>query len=274
MKRFGVFLILGISLAAILAPFALPYDPHALNLSQGLQGPGAGHPFGLDENGQDLFVKVIHGARLSLFVAFFVVGLSGIIGLLVGALAGFAGGFVESALMALADLVLAFPKFLLALALLAMMGASLAHLIFALSFSTWAGFARLVRGEVKQLKKREFVMSAKACGGGAFLQLRKHILPNLFGLLAVHGMFQAAAVLIAESGLSFLGLGVSMDTPSWGSLLGSGRDYIAEAPHLSFFPGLFLFLFLLGLNFLGEALRDYFDPHRKRTSFLSRRQDG
>ena len=263
MRAAGVILVLGISLAAALAPFVLPYDPYELNLSQGLQGPGAGHLFGLDENGQDLLTKVIHGARLSLFVAFFVVGLSGIIGLALGALAGFWGGLVEAAIMALADLVLAFPKFLLALALLAMMGASLGHLIFALSFSTWAGFARLARGETRHLKGREFVLSARACGGGAFLQLRKHILPNMFGLLAVHGMFQAAAVLIAESGLSFLGLGVSMETPSWGSLLGSGRGYIAEAPHLSFFPGLFLFLFLLGLNFLGEALRDYFDPYRR-----------
>ncbi len=262
MKWFGLVIICSITLLALFAPWFFPYDFNSLNLPQSFQGPSWSHFFGLDENGQDLFVKVIYGARLSLFVTFSVVGISFILGLILGVLAGFFGSYIEMLIMALADIVLAFPKFLLALTLLAMMGSSVGHLIFALSFSTWAGFARLVRGEVKHLKEKEFVLSAKAYGGSYFLQLKQHILPNLLGLLAVHGMFQGASVLIAESGLNFLGLGSSLKIPSWGGLLSSGRAYILEAPHLSLFPSLFLFLFLLGLNFLGESLRNYLDPHR------------
>ena len=261
-KWFSVIVIFSITLLALLAPWLFPYDFNLLNLSQSFQGSSWTHLFGLDENGQDLFIKIIYGARLSLFVTFTVVSISFFLGLILGVLAGFFGSYIEMLIMALADIVLAFPKFLLALTLLAMMGSSISHLIFALSFSTWAGFARLVRGEVKHLKEKEFVLNAKAFGGSYFLQLRKHILPNLGGLLVVHGMFQAVAVLIAESGLNFLGLGSSLEIPSWGGLLSSGRAYILEAPHLSLFPSLFLFLFLLSLNFLGESLRNHFDPHR------------
>ncbi len=262
MKWFGLITICSIALLALLAPWVFPYDFNTLNLSQSFQMPSWTHFFGLDENGQDLFVKIIYGARLSLFVTFSVVSISFIVGLILGILAGFFGSYVDMLVMALADIVLAFPKFLLALILLAMMGSSVGHLIFALSFSTWAGFARLVRGEVRHLKEKEFVLNAKAYGGSSFLQLRQHIFPNLLGLLVVHGMFQGVSVLIAESGLNFLGLGSSLEIPSWGGLLSSGRAYILEAPHLSLFPSLFLFLFLLSLNFLGESLRDYFDPHR------------
>jgi len=262
MKWLGVSIIGCMVLLAIIIPWFFPYDFSALNLSQSLQSPSWNHIFGLDENGQDLLLKIIYGSRLSLFVTFSVLAISLIIGVVLGMLAGFLGSYVEIVIMALADMVFAFPKFLLALTLLAMMGSSVGHLIFALSFSTWAGFARLVRGEVKHLKEREFVWSVKAQGGSGFLQLRKHILPHLFGLLAVHSMFQAVAVLIAESGLNFLGLGSSLEVPSLGGLLSSARGSILEAPHLLLFPSLFLFLFLLSLNLIGESLRAHFDPYK------------
>ena len=263
MKYFAVFSLLMIAFSAVFAPFLLNYDPHAIELSKSFAGPSLSHLFGLDENGKDLFVQVIYGSRISLTVTFSVVILSCIIGLIFGTLAAYLEGYTEIVIMALADLVLAFPKFLMALALVAILGNSLFHLIFALSFSTWAGFARLIRGEIKHLKKKEFVLQAKSSGADPFFLIRKHIWPGLFGIMAIHGIFQSAAVLIAESGLSFLGLGVSLENPSWGSLLGIGRAYIFSAPHIIFFPALVLFLFLLSLNYLGESLRDHFDPHRK-----------
>ena len=261
MKYFSIFFLSLIVSAAIFMPFLIPYDPYAINLSKSFTGPSLSHLFGLDENGKDLFVQVVYGSRVSLTVTFSVVILSCIIGLILGTLAAYLEGYTEIIIMALVDLVLAFPKFLMALALVAILGSSLFHLIFALSFSTWAGFARLVRGEVKHLKKKEFILQAKSAGAHPVFLIRKHIWPNLFGLIAIHGIFQSAAVLIAESGLSFLGLGASLENPSWGSLLGSGRAYIFSASHMIFFPGLVLFLFLLSLNYLGESLREHFDPH-------------
>lgn len=261
-KNFGFVFILTLTVCAGLAPWILPYNPHELNLPLGLQAPNWPHLFGLDENGQDLFIKILHGARLSLTVTGAVVLISVCVGLCVGTVAGLFGGWADRLISGAMDMALAFPKFLLALALLAMLGPSTGNLVLALSFSTWAGFARLVRGEVRRIKKQEFVLSARASGGRGLFLLRKHIWPNILGLLAVHGMFQAVAVLIAEAGLSFLGLGASLDIPSWGGLINSGRQFILEAPHLSFFPGLFLFLFLFSLNSLGDALRDHFHPQR------------
>lgn len=262
MKYFSFIFLLAIFFLAVTAPFLFPYDPSQIDLSNSFAGPSWPQIFGLDENGQDLFTQFIYGSRVSLTVVFSVILISSLLGLIMGTLAGWLEGWAEMIIMAFVDLVLAFPKFLMALALVAMLGSSLFHLIFALSFSTWAGFARLVRGEVKHLKKKEFVLQAESAGASAVTLIYRHIWPSLLGLMAVHSIFQSAAVLIAESGLSFLGLGASLENPSWGGILGMGRDYIFSAPHLSFFPGLLLFLFLLSLNYLGESLRDYFDPHR------------
>ena len=250
--------ISAVTVCACLAPYLAPYDPHYLNLPGGFEGPGLPHLFGLDENGQDLFIKILHGARLSLQVTASVIFISAGLGLLMGTLAGLFAGGPDRLLAGLMDMSLAFPKFLLALALLSMLGSSTGNLILALSFSTWAGFARLIRGEVRRLKSQEFVLSARAGGAGGFFLLRRHIWPNTLSLLAVHGMFQAVAVLIAEAGLSFLGLGAG--AVSWGGLINSGREFILEAPHLCFFPGLFLFLFLFSLNSLGDALRRRLKP--------------
>ena len=259
-KNFGFVFITTVTALAALAPYVAPYDPHHLNLPLGFQGPGLPHLFGLDENGQDLFIKILHGARLSLSVTVSVIFVSSALGLLTGTLAGLFPGGTDRLLSGLMDMALAFPKFLVALALLAMLGPSTGNLILALSFSTWAGFARLIRGEVRRLKDQEFVLSARAGGAGGLFLLRRHIWPNTLSLLAVHGMFQATAVLIAEAGLSFLGLGAGGEGASWGGLINSGREFILEAPHLCFFPGLFLFLFLFSLNSLGDGLRKRLRP--------------
>ena len=226
-----------------------------MDLSKAFSSPSMSHIFGLDSEGKDLFLQVILGARVSLFITFSVIVISFLVGLLLGTLAGYLEGFFESLIMNLVDMVLAFPKFLMALALVAMLGSSTFHLILALSFSTWAGFARLIRAEVKHLKKKEFVLQARSLGASPLFLIIRHIWPSLLGITAFHALFQAAGVLIAESGLSFLGLGTSIEKASWGMLLGEGRNYMFEAPHLIYFPSLILFLFLLSLNFLAESLR-------------------
>ena len=253
-----------IVLCAVLAPFVRPYTPLEGDLKYSLEAPTLKHPFGLDENGLDLLSQVLYGARLSLLVAFSVVFLSLLIGLIVGSLSGWYGAFVDQLLMRLVDMVSAFPRFLLALALLAMLGASLFNLILALCLSGWAGFARLVRAEVLHLKKEEYVLSALSAGAGAWRVLIFHIWPNLFGLLMVQSALALVAVVIAEAGLSFLGLGVPPDIPSWGRLISSGRQMLGSAPHLSLFPGGALFLLVLSFQLCGDGLRDFFDPQCSR----------
>ena len=252
-----------ILLCALLAPLIWPYNPLEGDLSYSLQGPSLKHPFGLDENGLDLLSQVLYGARVSLLVAFCVVFLSLFIGLIVGSLSGWYGSFLDQLLMRLVDMVSAFPRFLLALAILAMLGSSLFNLILALCLSGWAGFARLVRAEVLHLKKEEYVLSALSAGAHPFRILVFHVWPNLFGLLMVQSALALVAVVIAEAGLSFLGLGVPPDIPSWGRLINSGRPLLGEAPHLSLFPGIALFLLVLSFQFCGEGGRDIFDPHNK-----------
>ena len=259
MRIFCVFFLILISVLAILAPWLFDYDFNNLSLSTSLQTPDLSNFLGRDENGQDLFIKIVYGARSSLAITVIVITISVVLGLIMGTLAGMQGEWVDKTICACIDMVLAFPKFLLALTLLAMIPASFWSLVFALSFSTWAGFARLVRAEVKHLKRKEFVLSARAQGASGFFLVRRYMWPHLFNLLAVHSVFQSAAVLLSESGLSFLGLGI-MDEVSLGMLIQSGRRFLLEAPHLIIFPSLVLSLFLFSLNVAGDFLRDYFNP--------------
>ncbi len=247
-------------LVSVLAPWIRPYDPLAMDLSRLLERPSFQYPFGLDENGMDLFAQVLYGARVSLLVAMVVVFVSLLIGLIVGSIAAWFGSVVDQILMRLVDMVSAFPRFLLALALLAMLGSSVFNLILALCLSGWAGFARLVRAEILHLKKEEYVLGALSYGTHPVRVLVHHIWPNLLGLLLVQAAFSLVAVVVAEAGLSFLGLGVPPEVPSWGRLLSAGRQVLGEAPHLSVFPGLALFSLVLSFQLCGDGLRDYFDP--------------
>ena len=267
MKKVNFRIVIGLSclcvilLCALLAPLIRPYDPLAMDLSRLLEAPTWSHPFGLDENGVDVFSQVLYGARVSLLVASVVVLVSLLTGLIIGSVSAWFGSFVDQVLMRLVDLVSAFPRFLLALALLAMLGSSVFNLILAMCLSGWAGFARLVRAEILHLKKEEYVLSALSYGAGPVRVLTCHIWPNLLGLLLVQAAFSLVAVVIAEAGLSFLGLGVPPEIPSWGRLLSSGRQVLGEAPHLSFYPGFALFFLVLSFQLCGDGLRDLFDPH-------------
>lgn len=258
----GLLLVLGIAFLAAFASWLSPANPQAISLADRLQGPSTSHLFGLDENGADVLSQVIYGARVSVSVAFSVVLVSVSIGLLVGSLAGYAGGWWDQGIMRLVDMFYAFPGFLVALAFVAVLGPSLGNLIFALSFTSWTSFARLIRGEILHLKEREHVQAARAAGAQPVRIVVYHIWPNLFGLLIVQATFAMAATIIAESGLSFLGLGVPATIPTWGSLLSSGRRVLSEAPHVSLAPGLAIMLLVLGFNLLGDGLRNALDPRR------------
>ncbi len=258
----GLLLILGMAIIALTAPLIAPADPQSMSLPDRLQAPSPIHPLGLDENGSDVLSKVIYGSRVSLGVAFSVVSISVLIGLLIGSWAGYSGGWTDHVIMRFVDMFYAFPGFLMALAFVAMLGPSLGNLIFALSFTSWTSFARLVRGEVLHLKEREHVQAARALGAGPLRITVTHIWPNLLSLLIVQATFAMAGTIISESGLSFLGLGVPPTLPTWGSLLSSGRRVLSEAPHLSFAPGLAIMLLVLGFNLLGDGLRQILDPRR------------
>ncbi len=259
----GAFIILLTAIFAAFAPALAPYDPNEMRLPDRFQPPSMQHYLGTDENGCDIFSRMIFGSRVSLAVAFSVVVTSGLIGLLLGSIAGYFGGKVDFLVTRMIDIVYAFPGFLLALSLVAMLGPSLENLIISMSLTGWAGFARLVRGEVLYLREKEYVLTARALGAGVPRQMVFHIWPNLFGIVVVHSTFALAGTIIAESGLSFLGLGVPTTIPTWGALLNSGRKFLSEAPHISLAPGAAILLLVLGFNLFGDGLRDYLDPRQK-----------
>lgn len=264
MVAFGAAIILVTTLLAIWAPVIAPYDPNEMRLPDRLLPPSHAHLLGTDENGCDIFSRMLYGSRVSLAVAACVVLTSGFIGLLLGSISGFFGGKVDMFIMRSTDIVYAFPGFLLVLSLVAMLGPSMRNLIISMSLTGWAGFARLVRGEVMHLKEKEYVLTARALGAGIPRQLVRHIWPNLLGLVVVHSTFALAGTIVAEAGLSFLGLGVPSNTPTWGALLNSGRRFLSEAPHLSLSPGAAILILVLGFNLFGDGLRDYLDPRQKK----------
>lgn len=256
----GTVILAGFILVAIFSAWFSDVDPNLMQLPLRYQTPSWSHPLGLDENGSDVFAKISHGASVSLTVCFFVVGFSLLIGLIIGSIAGGSGGKTDAVVMRVIDMVYAFPNILLALALISAMGPSLTNMIIAMTLSGWAGFARLVRGEVLHLKQKDYVQSNRAIGGGPIRTMVLHIWPNLLGILSVQATFAMAGTIVAESGLSFLGLGVPSTTPTWGALLNSGRQFLEEAPHISIAAGGAIFFLVLAFNLIGDGLRDLLDP--------------
>jgi peptide/nickel transport system permease protein len=255
----GLILISLILLGGYFAPALSGHQPLTFDLSQRLLSPSSSHFFGTDENGVDVLTKILYGARLSVFISFTVVGISVFIGLILGCLSGYIGGLTDLFIMRFIDMLQAFPSFLIALALIAFIGPSIPNLIFALCITGWTAYARLVRGEIAYLKKKEFVQAAVALGTSDLRIIIRHIIPNLMAVLSVQMSFGLAAVVISEAGLSFLGLGAPPSTPSWGALLSSGRKYIVSSPSLSLFPGMAILVLVLGFNLLGDGLRRHFD---------------
>lgn len=255
----GAAILAGMLALAALAPVVTTRTPLQTELAGALRGPSPGHLFGQDRLGRDVFAQVAHGARASLLIAVAVVSLTVAIGVLAGAAAGYVGGAVETLVMRVVDIFLAFPGILLAIALAGVLGPNLVNLVIALTVMGWVGYARLVRAQVLALREREYVVAARAVGAGAWRVVARHILPNALSPVIVQATFSAAGIIIAESSLSFLGLG-PQDVPTWGGLLAQGAAYLLYAPHIAFFPGLFIMLTVLSLNLVGDALRDALDP--------------
>jgi peptide/nickel transport system permease protein len=263
MLKMGAIVVVIAALAAILGPTLTPVDPAAQDLPLRLAGPSAAHPFGLDELGRDILARVLTGARISFLVGLTVVTISASVGTLLGALAGYYGGVLDDAISRVIDVLLAFPGLLLAIALVAVLGPSLANVLFALAVIGWVGYARLVRGQVLRAREFEYVQAARAQGAGTPRILWRHVIPTAAPAIVVQATLGMAAAIVGEAALSFLGLGVQPPTPSWGTMLNGGRAHLLDAPHLTIFPGLAIALLVLGFNFLGDGLRDRLDPKRQ-----------
>lgn len=245
---------------AIFGPLFLSHSPTEMNLQERFFAPSWQHWFGTDHNGSDIFSIMVYGARVSVMISMFVVFLNVLIGLIIGSAAGFFGGITDLITMRFVDMVFGFPGFLLVLAVAAVMQqSSVLSVVFALCVTGWASYSRLVRGEILHLKEREFVLAAHSMGFSKSRILIGHIWPNLSAPLLIQSSFNMAATIITESSLSFLGLGVPPSTPSWGSLLGAGRQFLIEAPQMSVFPGLGIVVLVLGFNLLGDGLRETLD---------------
>jgi peptide/nickel transport system permease protein len=248
--------------AALLAPVLSPHNPTQQNLERDLLPPSTEHLLGTDKLGRDILSRLLYGARVSLLVGISTVAISLTIGLCIGSLSGYFGSWVDHLLMRLVDILMAFPGILLAIAFTAVLGPSLSHVILALCLIGWTGYARLVRGEILLLREKEFIHAARALGGSSARIILYHMIPNLLPPLLIQATFGTAAAILAEGALSFLGLGTQPPTPSWGSMLNEGRQFLLVAPHLTTFPGLAIMLTVLGLNLVGDGLRDILEKKR------------
>jgi peptide/nickel transport system permease protein len=247
----------------LIAIFPLVFHSLAIipiHLQERLQDPSTQYWFGVDGNGQSVGLLIMNGASTSLIVSLFTVTMSLIVGIPMGAIAGFFGGKIDALISRIIDILLAFPPMVLPIAIMAFFGGGLLNVVIALSITGWVSYARVVRGQFLSFKEREFVIAAKSLGANNSRLMFKHIFPNTISPLAVQATFSLAGVIIAEAGLSFLGLGVSQNHVSWGGLLNSARDYLTTNPSLAFFPALALFTVVASLNFVGESLRLMFDP--------------
>jgi peptide/nickel transport system permease protein len=266
---FGLVVVALVIVAAICAPLISPFDPFEQDIGHRLKTPGwrsdAGrvHPLGTDHLGRDILARIIYGAQIALIVGVAAVLISGLVGMVVGLLSGYFGGRVDDVFMRLADIQLAFPFILLAIAVIGVLGASLRNIIIVIGVSSWVVYARIVRSEVLSIREREFVQAAIALGSRDGRVMLRHVLPNTFTPWLVVATLDMARVIVIESALSFLGLGVQPPTPTWGGMLADGRVYLSTAWWLATFPGLAILITVLGINLLGDGLRDTLDPRLK-----------
>ena len=263
MTRVGAAIVLIAVLAAVLGPWVVPVDPAAQQLALRLEPPTGVHIFGLDELGRDIFARLLLGARISLLVGLVVVGVSAIVGVTLGSIAGYFGGRVDEIISRIMDVMMAFPGLLLAIAMVAVLGPSLTNVVLALTIIGWVGYARVVRGQVLRAREFEFVQAARALGATVPRILLRHVIPTTLPAVTVQATLGMGAAILNEAALSFLGLGVQPPTPSWGTMLNYGRQHLLNAPHLTVFPGIAIAILVLGFNFLGDGLRDRLDPASK-----------
>lgn len=247
-------------LTAVLAPVVAPYDPIEQHLVERRKPPSSQHPLGLDDLGRDILSRVIFGARKSLQVGVLSVSLAILVGAFIGAVSGYLGGWVDTLVMRLMDIMLAFPALLLAIAIVTVLGPGLLNMLYAIGIVSIPVYARIVRASVLSVKAQDYILAARAVGAGSGRILFRHVLPNCLTPLIVQGTLGIGTAILDAAGLSFLGLGARPPTPEWGAMLGQGRYAVFSAPHIVLFPGIAIMLTVLGFNLLGDGLRDALDP--------------
>jgi len=262
---FGLFIVIVMAVIAVFAPQVATHDPLAMDLSPEarLQAPSAGHFFGTDNLGRDIFSRMVYGTRISLSVGLIAVFISLVIGVLLGGLSGYYGGWVDNLVMRVVEIMYCFPVFFLIMMVITFLGPNIANVMIVIGLTSWAGLCRLVRAEFLTLRERDFVSSAKVQGVSDMRIILRHILPNAMGPVYVSATLSVGGAILIESALSFLGLGVQIPTPSWGNILTAGKNYIDYAWWLTLFPGLAIFLTVLSFNLIGEGLRERLDPKLK-----------
>ena len=263
----GGFLILLFVIASLVVslwgPSFLTYDPVKVDVLNKLQAPSKEHWFGTDNFGRDIFTRILYGMPLTLKVGFFSVAMGGIVGVILGVVSGYYGGIVDTLIMRVMDVLLAFPGILLALAIVSVLGGSLTNVIIAVSIFSVPAFARIVRGSTLSVRKLEYIDAVRALGASNFRIIFKHILPNVMSPIIVQLTLRIATAILTASGLSFLGLGAQPPDPEWGAMLNDGRTYMKSAPHIILFPGIMIVIVVLAFNIFGDGLRDALDPKMK-----------
>ncbi|HTZ79256.1 MAG TPA: ABC transporter permease [Stellaceae bacterium] len=262
--RVGAAIVLAFLLLTLLAPYVAPYDPYDQDLSSALSGPSLDHPFGADQYGRDVLSRVMVGSRTALLAILVADGIALFAGCAMGLVAGVAGEWADSAVMRVVDVLLAFPYLLLALIIVAALGPSLLNSMIAIGVVYTPQYARLIRGQVLAVKTTEYVLAARAVGASRLRIALSHILPNSFTPVLVMATVQAGSVVVETAGLSFLGLGAQPPSPDWGAVLAEGQGYFLTAWWIATFPGLAIFVVVIGFNLFGDALRDHFDPRRRK----------
>ncbi len=260
----GSGIVLLLFFVSLFAPLFAPYDPGQIDLKNVLSAPSMNHLFGTDQLGRDVLSRMIWGARISLKVGFVATGVAIIIGTLLGAVAGYYGGWIDAVIMRFVDIMLCFPTFFLILAVIAFLEPSIWNIMIIIGLTGWMGVTRLVRADFISLRERDFVQAARVIGAGDLRIIFGHILPNAMASILVAATLGIAGAILTESALSFLGIGVQPPTPSWGNILTAGKDNIDIAWWLSLYPGLAILITVVGYNLLGEGIRDSLDPRLKK----------
>ncbi len=264
LAMFGLAIVTALILIAIFAPLISPYDPIARIKEDSSLGPSKTHFFGTDLLGRDIFSRVIYGSRISIEVGIVAVGISLVIGLFFGALAGYFGRWPDVVIMRIADIFFAFPYILGAIAIMTILGSGIVNIFLVIGLLGWAYFARIFRGSILSIKNKEYIEAARALGASNFRIIIKHIFPNAMAPIIVYATMNVGTAIIVEAALSFLGIGVQPPTPAWGKMLSESLDFIDIAPWMMLFPGLAIVLTVLGFVLLGDGLRDAFDPRMKQ----------
>lgn len=249
---------------ALFAPLLAPYDPFEIKLENKLMPPSADHWMGTDDKGRDILSRILYGSRLSMGVGFAAVLFGAFFGIILGLVAGYYGKWVDTVIMRIMDVMLAFPGILLALAIISALGPSLINVTIAVGAFSIPLFARIVRGSTLEVKQLEYIDAIRSLGASDAIIIFKHIFPNILSPIIVQGTLRLATAILSAAGLSFLGLGAQPPSPEWGTMLSNGRDFLFSAPYIALFPGLAISILVLGFNIFGDGLRDAFDPRMKQ----------